>query len=92
MTGTTAPERQADVIVVGAGPAGASTAFHLAQAGADVLVCDVPGQAAALRAANPTAVIVTLPPWGERGPRVHEPATADLVAASLDLAAEVGRR
>ena len=40
MTGTTAPERQADVIVVGAGPAGASTAFHLAQAGADVLLLE----------------------------------------------------
>ena len=40
MTGTTAPERQADVIVVGAGPAGASTAYHLAQAGADVLLLE----------------------------------------------------
>jgi geranylgeranyl reductase family protein len=40
MTGTTAPERQADVIVVGAGPAGASTAFHLAQSGADVLLLE----------------------------------------------------
>jgi menaquinone-9 beta-reductase len=39
MTGTTALER-ADVIVVGAGPAGASTAFHLAQAGADVLLLE----------------------------------------------------
>ena len=33
MTRTTADERQADVIVVGAGPAGAGTAYHLAQAG-----------------------------------------------------------
>ncbi len=42
MTGSTAPtaEQQADVIVVGAGPAGASTAFHLAQAGADVLLLE----------------------------------------------------
>jgi geranylgeranyl reductase family protein len=40
MTRTTADERQADVIVVGAGPAGASTAFHLAQAGADVLLLE----------------------------------------------------
>ena len=40
MTRTPADERQADVIVVGAGPAGASTAYHLAQAGADVLLLD----------------------------------------------------
>src|SRR5919112_2147370 len=40
MTGTTADERQADVIVVGAGPAGSSAAFHLAQAGADVLLLE----------------------------------------------------
>src|SRR5262249_60964156 len=30
----------ADVIVVGAGPAGSSTAFHLAQAGLDVLLLE----------------------------------------------------
>src|SRR6476661_5656487 len=40
MSRTTADERQADVIVVGAGPAGASTAFHLAQAGVDVLLLE----------------------------------------------------
>src|SRR3954452_12164296 len=40
MTRTTADERQADVIVVGAGPAGASTAFHLARAGVDVLLVE----------------------------------------------------
>jgi len=33
MSRTTADERQADVIVVGAGPAGAATAYHLATAG-----------------------------------------------------------
>ena len=35
-----ADERQADVIVVGAGPAGSSTAYHLAAAGADVLLLE----------------------------------------------------
>jgi geranylgeranyl reductase family protein len=40
MTRTTATERQADVIVVGAGPAGASAAYHLARHGVDVLVLE----------------------------------------------------
>jgi flavin-dependent dehydrogenase len=40
MTRTTADARQADVIVVGAGPAGATAAFHLAQAGVDVHVLE----------------------------------------------------
>jgi menaquinone-9 beta-reductase len=40
MSRTTADERQADVIVVGAGPAGSSTAYHLASAGADVLLLE----------------------------------------------------
>ena len=40
MSRTSADERQADVIVVGAGPAGASTAYHLANAGADVLLLE----------------------------------------------------
>jgi len=40
MSRTTADARHADVIVVGAGPAGASTAFHLAQAGVDVLLLE----------------------------------------------------
>jgi geranylgeranyl reductase family protein len=34
------PTRDADVIVVGAGPAGSTTAYHLAQSGADVLVLE----------------------------------------------------
>ena len=40
MSRTTADERQADVIVVGAGPAGSSTAYHLANAGVDVLLLE----------------------------------------------------
>src|SRR5215468_7131557 len=34
------PADSADVLVVGAGPAGSSTAFHLAQAGLDVLLLE----------------------------------------------------
>ncbi len=37
---TAALERDADVIVVGAGPAGATTAYHLAQSGLDVLLLE----------------------------------------------------
>jgi menaquinone-9 beta-reductase len=40
MSRTTADQRQADVIVVGAGPAGSTAAFHLAQAGVDVLLLE----------------------------------------------------
>src|SRR3954469_16327482 len=40
MTRMTADARDADVIVVGAGPAGASTAAHLANAGVDVLLLE----------------------------------------------------
>ncbi len=40
MSRTTADERQADVIVVGAGPAGSTAAYHLAQAGVDVLLLE----------------------------------------------------
>src|SRR5687768_921869 len=34
------PEHDADVIIVGAGPAGSGTAYHLAKAGLDVLLLD----------------------------------------------------
>jgi len=40
MTRMTADARDADVIVVGAGPAGASAAYHLANAGVDVLLLE----------------------------------------------------
>ena len=40
MSRTTADERQADVIVVGAGPAGSTAAFYLASAGVDVLLLE----------------------------------------------------
>jgi geranylgeranyl reductase family protein len=40
MSRTTADERQAEVIVVGAGPAGSTAAFHLASAGVDVLLVE----------------------------------------------------
>ena len=39
-TGLSDATADADVIVVGAGPAGATTAFHLAQAGLDVLLLE----------------------------------------------------
>ena len=54
-------------------------------AGADVVVTDQPGRAAELRAVNPGALIVTMPPWGERGPYVTAPATPDLVAAAAGI-------
>jgi len=40
MTRTNVDAQHADVIVVGAGPAGASAAYHLAEAGVDVLVLE----------------------------------------------------
>jgi geranylgeranyl reductase family protein len=40
MSRTTTDERQADVVVVGAGPAGSTAAYHLAQAGLDVLLLE----------------------------------------------------
>ena len=40
VTTTTQPAYDADVLVVGAGPAGSATAFHLAQRGLDVLVLE----------------------------------------------------
>jgi geranylgeranyl reductase family protein len=40
MTSGTRVEHDADVVVVGAGPGGATTAYHLAQAGLDVLLLE----------------------------------------------------
>ena len=40
MSSTIHQDRAADVIVVGAGPAGSTTAYHLAQAGLDVLLLE----------------------------------------------------
>jgi len=40
VTGHSPPTEEADVIVVGAGPAGSTTAFYLAQAGLDVLLLE----------------------------------------------------
>ncbi|MFV0260543.1 MAG: CoA transferase, partial [Acidimicrobiales bacterium] len=55
-------------------------------AAADVVIVDRPGQADRLRALNPDAVIVTMPPWGERGPMVHEPVSTGLLHAATGIA------
>ncbi len=53
---------------------------------ADVVLTDQPGAAWSLRRQAPTAVIVTTPPWGERGSLVHHPATPSLLAAACGMA------
>ncbi|MEA3215984.1 MAG: hypothetical protein QOJ19_2140 [Acidimicrobiia bacterium] len=54
-------------------------------AAADLVVTDRPAQAAELRVLNPGAVLVTMPPWGEHGPFVDQPATPDLLAAASGI-------
>ena len=53
---------------------------------ADVVVTDRPGTAWSLRRLAPTAVIVSVPPWGERGPMVTDFATPSLLAAACGMA------
>ncbi len=52
---------------------------------ADLIVVDRPGLAGWLRERNPGAAIVTIPPWGEHGPKVHDPASPNLVAAATGI-------
>jgi crotonobetainyl-CoA:carnitine CoA-transferase CaiB-like acyl-CoA transferase len=55
-------------------------------AAADVIFVDQPGATDRLRVANPTAVIVTMPPWGERGPKVTDPISRTLLHAATGIA------
>ncbi len=54
-------------------------------ASADVVVVDRPGRTAELRSASPGAVILSMAPWGERGPWVDRPATDAMVAAATGI-------
>ena len=53
---------------------------------ADVIIVDRPGRASVLREANPDAVIITMPPWGERGPMVDEPSSRAILHAASGIA------
>ena len=53
---------------------------------ADVIFVDRPGRRAGLRAANGHAVIVTMPPWGERGPAISDPTSASILHAATGIA------
>ncbi len=53
---------------------------------ADVIIVDHPGQGPILRALNPRAVIVTMPPWGERGPLVDAPTSRTILHAATGIA------
>ena len=52
---------------------------------ADVVVVDRPGAAARIKLAHPGAIVIAVPPWGERGPKVHDPASPDLLAAACGM-------
>ncbi len=53
---------------------------------ADVVIVDRAGQAERLRGLNPSAVVVTMPPWGERGPKVGDPSDRLLLHAATGIA------
>lgn len=70
----TASERTADVIVVGAGPAGSTTAYHLARSGLDVLLLE--------KTAFPREKVC--------GDGLTPRATKQLVAMGIDISEEAG--
>lgn len=74
MTDTVTSERTADVIVVGAGPAGATTAYHLARSGMDVLLLE--------KTAFPREKVC--------GDGLTPRATKQLVAMGIDISEEAG--
>ncbi len=55
-------------------------------AAADVIVVGRPGLGPGLRTVAPEAVIVTMPPWGERGPMVDAPTSRGLLHAATGIA------
>ncbi len=52
---------------------------------ADVVVVDQPGQLDSLRAKAAGAVLLSMAPWGERGPKVDDPASDGLIAAATGI-------
>lgn len=73
-TRTAASEQSADVIVVGAGPAGSATAYHLARSGLDVLLLE--------KTAFPREKVC--------GDGLTPRATKQLVAMGIDISEEAG--
>jgi thioredoxin reductase len=89
-----AEERRADVVVIGGGAAGLSTAYFLAKGGADVLVVDRDEAAMAASTANAGSLHVQLFPYDltddmpdEGGPAVHR---LGLCVRSIALWKEIG--
>ena len=74
MPAMTRAEDAADVIVVGAGPAGSATAYHLAQAGLDVLLLE--------KAAFPRDKVC--------GDGLTPRAVKQLIAMGIDVSPEAG--